>query len=81
MKKWPALWWSDSREGGVIVAEEAWLQARSALSEVGGAAGGRWGANRYGHAQGVCCLSAVGIEPDIFTLAGLGNGFPVGDNV
>lgn len=67
-------------EGGVIVAEEAWLQALARrCQEVGALLVVDEVQTGMGRTGSLFAFQQFGIEPDIFTLAkGLGNGFPVG---
>lgn len=67
-------------EGGVIVAEEAWLQALARrCQEVGALLVIDEVQTGMGRTGSLFAFQQFGIEPDIFTLAkGLGNGFPVG---
>lgn len=67
-------------EGGVVVAEEAWLQALARrCQEVGALLVVDEVQTGMGRTGSLFAFQQFGIEPDIFTLAkGLGNGFPVG---
>ncbi|MEQ7216721.1 acetylornithine transaminase [Enterococcus asini] len=67
-------------EGGVVVAEEAWLQALARrCQEVGALLVIDEVQTGMGRTGSLFAFQQFGIEPDIFTLAkGLGNGFPVG---